>query len=529
RPPPATTSHHLVVPGLYRIRASMHARNTDKPIPVSIGLISTDRFGHEKIEHLLDIRDAFPNKPRVVEVTAHLPVNEQVYLSPNSLTLFRNMQTPDKKPAFPDFENDPLLAVDWIEIEGPLNEIDGYRDYFSGLPRVPARFYEDTMAGKQVQDWTRMHPNEFLKPHNRLRLMSASPKEHGELFVRRFLRRVFRGLANDETNKLFVARFQQLLEGGERLEDALLTVYKEALCSPHFLFRIEEPAELDDFALASRLSYFLWSSAPDDELLDLAAAGGLSNADTLHAQTDRMLEDPRGERFVRSFSGQWLELDKLHDMKPDKIYFEYDEDLMWSMGEETHLFFKEVLLRDLPVTEFIDSDWSFLNQRLAQNYGIEGVIGMDMRRVGLPEDSHRGGVITQASILKLTTNATYTSPIKRGAWILDRILGTPPSPPPPAIEAIEPDIRGAVTIREQMDLHKNQQVCASCHVQIDPPGFALENFDVVGGWREKYRVASGSDDTDRRARFDDVADAIFVPAGFDNGAQHGTEFVGAFA
>ncbi len=479
-----------VVAGRYRIRASMHALNTDRPIPVTIGRISTDRFGHDKLEHLLEIRDALPNQPRVVELEADLAANEQVYLSPNSLTPFRNLKGPDKKPILPDFTG-PCLAVDWLEIEGPLTEVDSFQDYFGGLPRVPARFYEDFLAGKKVQDWQRMNPNEFLKPQNRLRLISDSPGEDAERLVRHFIRRAFRGMGDEALSQGFVDRAQKLIADGEPLEDALLTVYKEVLCSPHFLFRIEEPGELNDFALASRLSYFLWSSAPDDALLDLAEKGELRKPEVLRAQTERMLNDWRSERFVRHFAGQWLDLEKLHEMKPDRIYFEYDEDLAWSMGEETRRFFEEVLARNLPVTEFVDSDWSMLNARLARHYGIEGVTGMDLRRVKLPPDAHRGGIITQASILKLTTNASYTSPIKRGVWILERILGTPPSPPPPAIEAIEPDIRGAVTIREQMVAHKTQAVCASCHVKIDPPGFALENFDVLGGWRERYRVGKG--------------------------------------
>lgn len=480
-----------IAPGRYRIRASIHALNTDQPIPVTVGLISTDRFGHEKLEHLLDIRDALPNEPRVIEVEANLPANEQVYLSPNSLTLFRNLRGPDKEPILPDFKG-PCLAVDWLEIEGPLTEIDGYEDYFGGLERVPDRFYEDQLAGKKIQDWRRMHPNEFLKPHNRLRLISNSQNEDAERLTRKFVGRVLRGMAPEELTDFYVGRVQQLLEASAPLDEALLTTYKEVLCSPHFLFRIEEPGELDDFALASRLSYFLWSSAPDDALLEVAASGRLREPQVLRAQTERMLADWRSERFVRHFTGQWLDLDALHEMKPDRIYAEYDEDLAWSIGEETRLFFEEVLERNLPVTEFVHSDWSILNERLAKHYGISGVSGMDMRRVSLPPDAHRGGVITQASVLKLTTNATYTSPIKRGAWLLERILGTPPSPPPPAVEAIEPDIRGAVTIREQMAAHKTQAVCASCHVKIDPPGFALESFDVVGGWRERYRVATGN-------------------------------------
>jgi hypothetical protein len=173
------------------------------------------------------------------------------------------------------------------------------------------------------------------------------------------------------------------------------------------------------------------------------------------------------------------------------MYVEYDDLLAWSMPAETRRFFEHVLANDLPASSFFQSDWSVLNERLARHYGLPKLEGMELRRVSLPAGSPRGGIVTHASIMKLTTNATYTSPVKRGVWVLDRLLGTPPSPPPPNVAAIEPDIRGAVTIREQLAKHQSVPVCASCHRQIDPPGFALENFDVIGGWRDRYRSKEG--------------------------------------
>ena len=180
-------------------------------------------------------------------------------------------------------------------------------------------------------------------------------------------------------------------------------------------------------------------------------------------------------------------------MKPDETYAEYDEWLAWSMPEETRAFFRTMIDGDLPTTALIDSDWSMLNERLATHYGISGVQGLDLRRVALPAAAHRGGILTQSSFLKLSTNATYTSPVKRGAWVLERLLGTPPSPPPPNVAAIEPDIRGAVTIREQLARHQSVESCAACHRHIDPPGFALESYDVVGGWRDRYRAKLGGE------------------------------------
>jgi hypothetical protein len=207
-----------------------------------------------------------------------------------------------------------------------------------------------------------------------------------------------------------------------------------------------------------------------------------------------MLADGKAERLVRNFVGQWLDLRRIDETTPDKrLYPEHDELLQVSMIAETEHFFKELLERDLSVTNFIDSDFSILNERLARHYGIEGVTGQAFRHVQLPPDSHRGGVLTQASVLKVTANGTNTSPVIRGVWVMDNLLGQPVPPPPPDVPAVEPDIRGAVTIREQLAKHRQLAECASCHRKIDPAGFALENFDVIGGWREQYRSLAAGD------------------------------------
>lgn len=491
---------HTPRAGRYRFRASVGAvQNDGKPIPVLVGKISSDRFAHEKLEHVLAIHDAPSDKRRIIEIEVNLPRGEQVYLEGIGLTFFGELKKQLKdQPVGDDFKG-PGLAVDWIELEGPLDIGMSYRSYFGGLPRVPHRFFEEIVAGKDPkQDWSKWNPGEFSKPHNRLRLVSKDAKADAERLIRAFLPKAFRRPVSEELLSSYVRAAHAQLERGEALEVVLVEAYKAALCSPHFLMLIEKPGVLDDFALASRLSFFLWSSQPDDELLAVAAKGELSKPETLKAQTERLLKHPRAKRFVESFTGQWLELRKIHDMKPDAMYVEYDDWLAWSMPEETRAFFKEVLANDLPTSAFLHSDWTMLNERLARHYGLlksdalkTSFSGFDLRKVTLPADSHRGGIVTQASVLKLTTNATYTSPVKRGAWLLERIMGTPPAPPPPNVAAIEPDIRGAVTIREQLAKHKEVAVCATCHQQIDPPGFAFENFDVVGGWREFYRSKQG--------------------------------------
>jgi hypothetical protein len=233
---------------------------------------------------------------------------------------------------------------------------------------------------------------------------------------------------------------------------------------------------------------------PDDQLLVLAEEEKLHQPDTLRQQVERMLKDPKAAAFTENFAGQWLSLRSIDATTPDQmLYPEYDDILKVSMVKEALLFFDEVLREDLSLTNFVASDFAMLNGRLARHYGIGGVHdGLKFQKVALPPESHRGGVLTMAAVLKVTANGTTTSPILRGAWVLDHILGTPPPKPTVDVEAVEPDIRGATTIRNQLAKHRESAACASCHVQIDPPGFALENFDVIGGWRERYRsVGSG--------------------------------------
>jgi len=307
-----------------------------------------------------------------------------------------------------------------------------------------------------------------------------------ERILKAFLPRAFRRPITDAECLPFIALVQSRLKQGQSFEVALRIGLKAVLCSPKFLFREEAPGVLNDHALASRLSYFLWSSMPDDVLIGKK----LSDPIVMREQVERMLNDPKSRAFTESFTGQWLDLRNIDFTAPDKkLYPEFDELLQVSMVRETQSFFDEMIQSDRSVTQFVHSDWSMLNGRLAKHYGIPGVSGVMMRKVALPANSHRGGVITHASVLKVTANGTNTSPILRGVWLLDRIMGKPVPPPPANVSAVEPDIRGAVTIREQLAKHRTVANCASCHTRIDPPGFALENFDVIGGWRDRYRVS----------------------------------------
>lgn len=278
-------------------------------------------------------------------------------------------------------------------------------------------------------------------------------------------------------------------------EDGIEMALSSILIHPRFLFRIEhQPADVDsktayrinDFELASRLSFFLWSSIPDQELLGLAELGKLSQPDILEAQTRRMLSDPRASALVTNFAGQWLYLRNLDSSTPDaRLFPDFDDNLRQAFRTETEMFFEYILREDRSVLELIKSDYTFLNERLAKHYGIPHVYGSRFRRVALDEDSHRGGLFRQGSILTVTSYATRTSPVIRGKWILENILGTPPPPPPDNVPALSDNVVSAkLPVRERFAQHRADPACASCHILIDPPGFALENYDAVGRWRD---------------------------------------------
>jgi len=267
------------------------------------------------------------------------------------------------------------------------------------------------------------------------------------------------------------------------------------LVNPKFLFRVElDPDQIasgaayriSDLELASRLSFFLWSSLPDDELLDVAIRGDLGRPGELERQARRMLADSRSHNLASNFAGQWLQLRNLAAVSPSpRLYPDFDDNLRQAFRQETELFFDSVLREDRSVLELLEADYTFLNERLAKHYGIPGIYGSRFRRVALPEDSKRGGLLRQGSILAVTSYATRTSPVIRGKWVLDNILGAPPPPPPANVPVLEENsVRAGLPMRERLRQHRSNPVCASCHRTIDPVGFALENFDAVGRWRD---------------------------------------------
>jgi len=346
----------------------------------------------------------------------------------------------------------PGVAFQWMEVEGPLQATASDAPYRTLFP-------------------------------------AHIPATDAKALLRHFVSRAAREPVDEETLRRYDALIQARLDRKEPLYDALLAAYKAFLCSGHFLY-LREPAHTSDhLAIADRLSHFLANSRPDDRLRAFAADGKLGDV-ALRAETDRLLADAGFDRFVRAFTDYWLNLRHVRRDDPDiRLYPEYrfDDYLVDSMGEETRAYFAGLIRDNLPAKNLVQADFIYANDRLSRHYGLPPLQGSAMRKVTLPAGSPLGGLLTQAAILKVTSNGTTTSPVVRGAWVMERIIGEPPPPPPAKVPAVEPDIRGAKSIRDLLARHTQDQSCANCHARFDPAGFALENFDIFGGWRQRYR------------------------------------------
>jgi len=307
-------------------------------------------------------------------------------------------------------------------------------------------------------------------------------------------RRAYRRPVTQEEINQLVGLVSTAQKEGDSFEEGICLSLQAMLISPHFLFRIESDQSaaksedahpLTQHELATRLSYFLWSSMPDDELFKLADEGSLSKPEVLAAQVQRMLKGEKSRAFVENFAGQWLELRKLDSVKPDRKRFpEFDEYLRISMRKETEAFFDDIVRHDRNILDFIDGNYTFINERMARFYKIPDVAGPEFRRVALTSDTKRGGVLTQASVLTVSSYATRTSPVLRGKWILENFLGAPPPPPPPDVRNLdEAAVGSSASLRQQLEQHRKNATCASCHSRMDPLGFGLENFDAIGAWR----------------------------------------------
>ncbi len=512
------TAIEPVISGWHHLRVSGYSFGWDGK-----EVVPTERHGalgwgvFAKGEHYGTV-DLPPNKPAEREITAWIErggglmhgTDDFLRIIAASCENFRDYAFGKNKDVVGPMSPAPGVAVEWVEIEGPLYDQwppASHRALFGDLP--VKEWTKDTGVPKPAQQtWPRGNPYSMPKDiygergdkRPVVHVESKAPAKDAERLLRTFLRRALRRpVTNGEVTE-HVSKVTRRLDAGAAFQDAMIAVYREVLTSPDFMLLREPMGRLDDYALAARLSYFLWSTLPDEELAALADQHQLSNPATLRAQAERMLKDKRADRFVENFTGQWLALRDINANQPDrKLYPEFMPWLSEAMLMESRAFFAELLKRDLGVKHFVQSDFAMLNEPLARLYGIEGVRGWDLQRVAVPVGSVRGGFLTQAAVLKTTANGTTTSPVKRGAFVMDKILGIVPTPPPPDSGAIEPDVRGTTTIREQLQKHSRNTTCAGCHVKMDPYGFALESFDVVGEWRGQYRVTGGAGrDEDRK-------------------------------
>lgn len=466
--------------GRYRIRITAQARNNGgKSMPIAIGVHNGQSAKPDGPE-FLDMRDISETEMRTVTMEAELQRDEQIHIFGPTL-IHRDYILPLGKKG--ERWTKHALVIKKMEIEGPLKSDDS-------VDAWPSQAYRELFDNLQQRALSEITKVPAIKgAPNPAMPVSAQPKVDAERLIRRFLPKAFRRPVSEEIAAPYVARVLKALDEGVHFHQAMLDGYKAILCSPHFLLHEETPGPLDAPALANRLAYFLWNGPPDESLIK----ADLTQAKERHAQVERLLSDPRSARFEESFVDQWLDLKKINATSPDeKLYPEFDAALQLSSVRETRLFFHELLTDNRSLLEGVQSDWTYVNGPLAWLYGLPDVIGYDMRKISLPPGSHRGGFLTQASILKVTADGAKTSPILRGNWINEKILGIHPPAPPSDVAKIEPDIRGATTIRAQLAKHRSTPACMSCHTVIDPPGFALETFDVIGGWRDFYRVPTST-------------------------------------
>jgi hypothetical protein len=364
-------------------------------------------------------------------------------------------------------------------------------------PKDPPRWRDRNLVIDYLEVVSPAATKPIATPESHKRIFVHEPKsgterEAAREIVSNFARRAFRRpVKSDEVDRL-LKFFEMGYTGGENFQTSIKLALEAVLVSPKFLFRGELQPDpnnpksvhaVDEFALATRLSYFLWSSMPDEELFAQAQLGTLRK--NLDAQVKRMLKDPKSHALVDNFAGQWLQIRNLSQASPAREkYPKFDDKLREAMQRETEMFFENIVREDRSVLEFLDCDYTFVNERLANHYGIEGVKGDQFRKVSL-KGTPRGGLLTQGSILTITSNPTRTSPVKRGKWVLENILGTPPPPPPPDVPELKEGRALKGTLRERMEQHRANPLCASCHQRMDPIGFGFENFDGVGAWREK--------------------------------------------
>lgn len=491
---PTTLSYHGRMPntrrlesGWYRVRLRARAVNA----PEGHGVWTSVRSGYcYAVKPLMYWIGSFEarDEPEEHEFEAWIEEDHMLEVRPSDRSLRRISGRTITGGTAPD-EQAPGVAIEYLDIT-PINR---------GLETKDLR---ERLFGSL--------------PLRKGELVSANPRRDLRQLIAAFAERAFRRPANAAEIESYIEFANRVYRDEQSLLEGLKAGYRAILSSPRFLYFRETPGQLDPYSIASRLSYFLWNRMPDGPLLAAASDGSLNRPAVIRKQVERMLADDRSAAFIENFAAQWLDLKDIDFTSPDeKLYPEFDDTLKHAMLGETHSFLRKLLDENLSVVNVIDSDFAMLNERIARHYGIDGVSGSEYRPVPIDAESRRGGLITHASVLKVSANGTTTSPVIRGVWLLERVLGEHISPPPDDVPAIEPDIRGASSIREQLDKHRSTASCNACHVKIDPPGFALENYDVIGGWRDRYRAINYNGRLDKGPTVDPSYHAADGPS-FDN-------------
>lgn len=445
------TSMRFLAPGEYLFRVRAYGEQAG-PEPVRMAL----RVGGKDVK-VLEVPQE-QTAPKIFEQRVILPAGVS-RCAVAFLNNFRDPKNPDPK------QRDRNLALDYVEFEGPLDPKP------QPLPATHRRIFAcQTATNAPVE----------------VKLACA------RAIIENFAKRAYRRPVKSEEVDSLTGLAGLALKDGESFESAIKVALQAVLVSPHFLFRGElQPNpdnpqsvhQIEEYALASRLSYFLWSSMPDRELFEQAWRGSLRK--NLEGQVRRMLKDHKALALISNFGGQWLQVRNLDMVTPDsKLFPTFDDGLRAAMRTETELLFETIMREDRGIMDFVNAEYTFVNERLARHYGMTNVTGDSFQRVSLKE-TQRGGILTHASVLTLTSNPTRTSPVKRGKWILENILGTPPPPPPPDVPELKDSKQLAGTLRQRMEQHRENPTCASCHARMDPIGFSFEHFDAIGAWRDK--------------------------------------------
>jgi len=500
------------VDGYYKVRITGYAHQSDKPVTFSVGSTSFERASKRPTWGYWSFA---PGEPQTVEFTTWMEDKHMIEITPQGIY---DKDYLIKKDGIAAYQG-PGLAISSVELIGPIVDefpTKGHRLIFDGIDRREIEPSDPKTKAKS-----------YYKP--KFEIVTETLTEDVIAILTRFGTTAFRRPVDEQIIAPYVILFQKEISEGADVEDALKTALAGMLCSTDFLYFNEPVGKLDNFALASRLSYFLTRSLPDETLLSAAAASNFNNdSDAIRAGAIRLIGSPHFERFIDDFTDSWLDLRDIEFTMPDsKLFPEFDQYLLHSMVDETRAFFRELIDSNLGVDNLAKSDWTMLNWRLADHYGIDGVTSPTLEKVSLPANSPRGGLLSQASIHKVSANGTNTSPVLRGVWINERILGKYPAHPPPGTPGVEPDIRGAETLREILEKHRDSESCQACHQLIDPPGFALESFNPVGGWRENFRSGDGGEKpTEQWALGKKIRYKIGLPVDASGELQDGRSFSG---